>query len=112
MGEPNLYGRYDRDEAITLFGPEGGSRSLCDGQWVVSPGVVLCFAELGERPKFSHFTSGGEFCWVADKPYRVAEGQHARFVPSEVVGRNSIERAIRLFVRPSGLGKYVYPKLP
>ena len=65
MGEPTLYERYDRSEAIALFGSEAEARSLCDGQWVIFPHVVIGFAEIGEPPKASHFTCGGEFCWVA-----------------------------------------------
>ena len=65
MGEPKLYERYDRHEAITLFGQEGKAQVLCDGQWVIFPDVVLCFAEVGDPPRSSHFRSGGEFCWVA-----------------------------------------------
>ena len=44
MREPRLYGLYDRSEAVTLFGSETEARSLCDGQWVVFPDVVLCLA--------------------------------------------------------------------
>src|SRR5437588_352560 len=99
MGEPDLYGRYDRSEAVALFGPETESRSLCDSQWVVFPDVVLCLATVGEPPRLSHFENGSSFCWVADKPYRVSDDEHARFVPREVVGPQAKGREIHLFVR-------------
>jgi hypothetical protein len=62
MGEPKLYERYERHEAITLFGSEDDARSLCDGQWVIFPDVVLCLATIGDSPRTSHFRRGGEFC--------------------------------------------------
>ena len=105
MSHPRLYERYDRSEAIDHFGPEAEARSLCDGQWVIFPHVVIGFAEIGEPPKKSHFTNGGEFCWVADKPYQVSDDQHIKFVPPEVVGRHP-DRPIQLFVRPNGSERY------
>jgi hypothetical protein len=98
MCEPKLYERYDHSEAIAAFGPEAKARSLCDGQWVIFPHVVIGFAEIGEPPKHSHFTNGGEFCWVANKPYRVSDDEQLHFVPSEVTSRHA-DRPIRLFVR-------------
>jgi hypothetical protein len=84
MGEPRLYERYERSEAIALFGSEAEPRSLCDGQWVIFPHVVIGFSEIGEPPKKSHFASGGEFCWVADKPYQVSDDKHIKFVPQRL----------------------------
>jgi hypothetical protein len=107
MGEPRLYERYDRSEAIAVFGSEAETRSLCDYQWVIFPHVVIGFAEIGEPPKQSHFTRGGEFCWVADKPYQVSDDQHTKFVPPEVVSRHA-DRPIKLFVRPHDSGRYSY----
>src|SRR3954454_15936624 len=108
MGEPKLYERYDRHQAITLFGSEADARSLCDGQWVIFPDVVLCFAEVGEPPRTSHFRSGGEFCWDADRPYRVSDEKHVKFVPREVVGRQAKPRAIHLFVRRRESDPHLY----
>ncbi len=48
MGEPRLYERYDRNEAIALFGSEAETRSVCDRQWVIFPHVVISFADIGE----------------------------------------------------------------
>lgn len=107
MGEPRLYERYDRSEAIALFGSEAESRSMCDGQWVIFPKVVIGFAEIGEPPKSSHFTSGGEFCWVADKPYQLSDDQHIKFVPPEVVSLHG-DRPVQLFVRPVDSERYRY----
>jgi hypothetical protein len=107
MGEPKLYEHYDRDGAIALFGPEAEARSLCDSQWVIFPGVVLCLAEIGEPPGASHFTNGSGFCWVAGQPYRVSD-EHVTFVPREVVGGHARRQAIHLFVRKEGSGRYLY----
>ena len=107
MSEPRLYGRYDRSEAIALFGSEAEPRSLCDGQWVIFPHVVIGFAEIGEPPKESHFTNGGEFCWVADKPYQVSDDRHIKFVPPELVSLHA-DRLIQLFVRPVDSERYSY----
>ena len=107
MGEPRLYERYERSEAIALFGSEAEPRSLCDGQWVIFPHVVIGFSEIGEPPKKSHFASGGEFCWVADKPYQVSDDQHIKFVPPEVVSLHA-DRLIQLFVQPNDSDRYRY----
>ncbi len=107
MGEPKLYERYDHGEAIALFGAEDESRSLCDGQWVIFPQVVIGFAKVGEPPIASHFTSGGGFCWVADKPYQVSDDLHLKFVPPEVVSHHA-DRPILLFVRPHDSERYRY----
>lgn len=108
MGEPSLYSLYDRSEALGLFGAGTDFRSLCDGQWVIFPDVVACFAEVGEPPKSSHFTNGGSFCWVADKPYRVSDEEDLHFVPSEAIGGRSKTSAIHLFVRKKESEHYVY----
>ena len=100
MNKPLLYQQYDRDQAIALFGDQSRAQSLCDGQWLIFPGVVLCLTAIGIAPKMSHFTSGAGFCWVADKPYEVHDGRHSRFLPAEVIGSEAKGRSIRLFVRP------------
>jgi hypothetical protein len=107
MGGPELYQRYDRDEAIALFGSESESRSLCDGQWIVFPHVVIGLSEIGGPPRASHFTCGGGFCWVARKPYRVSDDEPITFVPPEAVSSHA-DRPIRLFVRPIDSGRYLY----
>src|SRR5262249_38517599 len=61
MPEPTLYNRYTRGEALGLFAGATGARELCDGQWVVLPGCVLGFVEVGTPraggPLVSGFTS-------------------------------------------------------
>jgi hypothetical protein len=108
MDKLKLYERYDRYQAIAHFGSETDARSLCDGQWLIFPDVVLCFADVGEPPTASHFRRGGEFCWVADKPYRVSDDKDVKFVPREVVGRQAKRREIHLFVRSRGSDRYLY----
>jgi len=107
MGEPVFYNWYDRNTVIALFGCEAGAQSFCDGQWVIFPHSVICFAEIGEPPKLSHFTCGGEFCWVANKPYQVSDEQHLKFVPAAVMSWHA-DRPIRLFVRPHDSENYCY----
>src|SRR3954467_3764706 len=108
MGTPRLYERYDRHEAVALFGPEGEAQVLCDGQWIIFPGVVLCLTTIGDSPRMSHFRNGGEFCWVADRPYRVSDEKHVKFVPREVVGHQARRRAIHLFVRRRESDRHLY----
>jgi hypothetical protein len=86
MADPSLYEQYERHEVIAYFGADADAKILCNGQWVILPGVVLCFAQAGEPPRMSHFTNGGEFCWVADTPYRFSGDEHVKFVPPEVIG--------------------------
>ena len=107
MGEPRLYERYDRNEAIALFGPQTEAWSRCDGQWIIFPHVLIGFAEIGEPPKKSPFISGGEFCWVAEKPYQASEDQHIKFVPPEIVSLHAA-RPIQLFVRRHDSERYRY----
>ena len=107
IGEPILYERYERREAMALFGPDDEAWSPCDGQWVIFPDAAIGFIDVGEPPKESHFTSGGEFCWVAGRRYHVSDDQQIKFVPPEVVSRHA-DRPIRLFVRPHGSERYRY----
>src|SRR6516164_6412262 len=81
---------------------------LCDGQWIIFPDVVLGFAQVGEPPRMSHFTNGGEFCWVADTPYQFRGDQHVKFVPRELIGGHPEHPAIHLFVRKWSSGRYLY----
>jgi hypothetical protein len=108
MGELKLDERYERHAVIDLFGPESPARILCDGQWVIFPGAVLGFAAVGEPPRASHFRNAGEFCWVADKPYRVRDDKHVLFVPPEIIAGHAGERAIHWFVRGRGEEPYRY----
>jgi hypothetical protein len=103
MGEPNLYQRYDRHEATALFGSEAEARSLCDGQWVIFPKMAFCFTEVGQPPRVSHFRNGGEFCWVADKPYQVSDDKHVKFVPDEafIIQGNDESKVRMLFDDPN-----------
>jgi hypothetical protein len=63
---------------------------------------------VGDPPRSSHFRSGGEFCWVADKPYRVSDEKYITFVPREVVGRQAKRREIHLFVRRRESDRHIY----
>lgn len=108
MAEPTLYRSYDRHEAIALFGTETDTRYFCDDQWVILPGSAICFAQVGEPPRLSHFTNGGEFCWVADQPYRVSDDKYVKFLPRDVVGSHASRATIHLFVRNQGSGDYLY----
>jgi hypothetical protein len=106
MTHPATYDEFDRHAAIALFGDECEARILCDGQWVIWRDRVLCFADLGDSQSNSHFTSGGTFSWVADKPYQVSDNNLTHFVPAEVVGKEGLNREIWLFARPSLVEPY------
>jgi hypothetical protein len=107
MGQVKLYEQYDRREIIAHLGSGAESRSLCGDQWVIFPAVVIGLVEIGDAPKFSRFPSSGEFCWVADKSYRVSDERYARFVPTELLIRH-VNRPICLFVKPRGSARYRY----
>jgi len=110
LDSPVLYARYERHDAIALFGSESKARSLCDGQWLVFADAVVCLTLLGEPPKMSHFEKASRFCWVAGKPFRVRRHEYITFVPDEVIGNNgkTPKRPIYLFVQPPASPKYVY----
>ena len=108
MPEPTLYQEYDRHEVIGMFGSEADAHSLCDGQWIIFPKTILCLTTLGEWPKMSQFTTGSEFCWVADKPYLASEGQLYPAVPKEIRAGQTGDRSIRLFVRNKDCTKFVF----
>jgi hypothetical protein len=108
MSEPRLYEEYERREIIDLFGSEEEAKCLCDAQWVVFSGAVLCFAVVGDPPRHSHFRTSSSFCWVASKPYRVDTDEHITFVPREARQGSVAGRPIHLFVRKEDSGRYVY----
>jgi hypothetical protein len=109
MSEPELYKRFDRAEAIALFGGLGRAEERCDGQWVILPEYILCLTTLGQPPGPSHFPSGARFCWAADRPYKVAKGEaFEQFLPEEVRAGRKVERRLRLFVRRQGEDRYAF----
>jgi hypothetical protein len=116
MHEPVLYCRYEHDEAIALFGPASEVRHLCDGQWVVLPEHVVCFAAVGEPPKMSHFRAAAKFCWTADRPYEFPDDRHGlrtdypglNFLPAEVRATCRQQRPIHLFVRQPDEKAFLY----
>jgi hypothetical protein len=108
MLEPTLYQEYERHEALSLFGSEADSQSLCDGQWIILPKVILCFTVLGDWPKMSHFKSASRFCWVADKPYQAGDRQLYAAVPNEIRAGQTVDRLILLFVRKKDGTRFVF----
>ena len=105
MPEPTLYHDYDRHEAIALFGSEAEARSLCDGQWLIFPNVIVCLATLGDWPSMSHFKTSSRFCWVADKPYRTGFNGA---VPTEILSGKTGGRTIRLFARKKNGERFIF----
>jgi len=105
MPDSELYREYDREEAISFFGEEASAQSLCDGQWVILPHTILCFANLGKWPSMSHFKNGARFCWVAEKPY-----QSGLFgaVPTEILSGKTGDRNILLFARKSDSRRFLF----
>ena len=82
MREPKLYERYDRSEAVALFG--AGSRGP---EPLRRP--VAHLPRRGDRLRRTRRPAtqvpfrrtAPRFCWVADKPYRVNDDKHVKFVP-------------------------------
>ena len=107
--EPEIHRRYTKHEAIAACGDSasssffgrlglsGKSRELCDGQWVIFPHEAICFADIGEPPRESHFRTAGEFFWVGHEPY-----------PAEVIAGHRPRRLIRLFARRGNHGDFLY----
>lgn len=60
---PVLHQWYTADEAVAAFGNKATPESLCDGQFVVLPEVVLCLATLGETAEESHIPGPSCFVW-------------------------------------------------
>src|SRR5262249_39566678 len=90
-------------------GPADRAQSLCDGQWVLLPGHIVCLADVGTPPGPSHFPLARQFCWAADKPYRAAGAERwDGFLPEEVRARWQEDRPICLFVRGRGQEAFTY----
>lgn len=104
MNEPTLYAEYSQEQAESFFGSTKKAKNLCDGQWLILPDHVLCFANLGEAPRKSHFKNGSCFCWVVEKPL----GQEEEYVPDEVDAGRMKERPIHLFVRGIDSQSFTY----
>jgi hypothetical protein len=107
--ELELYRRYSRDEVIAAYGYpvfpslfrrlglSDSPRELCDGQWVIFPHEAICFANIGEWPRESHFETAGVFFWVGHEPY-----------PAEVTQGHRPRRVIRLLARRGNHGDFLY----
>jgi hypothetical protein len=105
--QPELYRQYRLDEAVSFFGSNAEAESLCDGQWLIFPNAVICLAKIGAPPQASHFGDASEFCWVADKPYRVNDEGDLHFVPAQVLDQRG-EHAIHLFLSSAQSPDYRY----
>src|SRR5215470_17788154 len=99
MSRPSLYQAYDKSEAVAFFGSDGLS-AQCNGQWIISPTTIICFASLGAAPQASYFQTASRFRWVTDAPYRVGtDPKFPSFLPTEVIGGNAKGRTLHLLVR-------------
>lgn len=110
MPRPELYKCYSAAEATSFFGAHDDARSFCNGQWLVFPTTVVCLTDIdetstGREATKSHFEHASRFCWVADQPYRGADGAPQYFLPAEAI---SATGSIELFVRPPEARKYLY----
>src|SRR5215831_16262334 len=106
MSRPSLYQAYERSEAVAFFGSDAFSE-LCNGQWIIFPTTVICFATLGAPPQVSYFRTASRFCWVTDAPYRVGtDPRFPSFLPNEVIGGNAKGQTLHLFVRSGNSQKY------
>lgn len=98
MPLPELYAEFAQEEAIARFGEGGAAQRLCDGQWVVLPEAILCFAVVGRAPHQSYFSSGSRFAWVAERPYQVSQ-ELPEAVPDVVRAGRGERRPLFLFAR-------------
>jgi len=107
MNGLELYGQYDRQQAISFFGHLSEPRVLCEGQWLIFPNAVVCLTTVGEPPAVSNFHPASRFRWVADQPYQASDDEWA-FLPLEArAGRNE-DRPMFLFVRTAASDRFTY----
>ena len=106
--QPQLYESYAVEKIVSFFGVPGEAESLCNGQWLIFPGAVLCLADVGKGPKISFFNDASHFYWVADHPYRVNSDRDWHFLPAQVIGFAGNGRPIHLFARRPGSHEYLY----
>jgi hypothetical protein len=66
--ELTLHEWYTVDEAVAAFGSGARSESFCDGQFIVLPTVVLCFAMVGEGEEKPHVSCPSCFVWRPAHP--------------------------------------------
>ena len=98
MSELVLYQQYGWDEAVSLFGSKQHAQILCDGQWVICPEVILCFATLGNPTTMSHFESASRFWWISRTPP----------IPKEVIAARNWHPTIHHFARNDQRQTYLY----
>ena len=63
-----LHDSFTREEAIAAFGDPATAQSYCDGQFVVFPKAVLCFATVGNPDSQPFLGLPTSFVW---KPGRL-----------------------------------------
>jgi len=61
--QPAIHQWYSVDDALAAFGGKAASKSLCDGQFVILPKVVLCFASVGDSAEEPHLSCPSRFMW-------------------------------------------------
>jgi hypothetical protein len=98
MNEAALYKEYSWDEAVALFGSRETAQVVCDGEWVIFPGAILCLATLGDPTVMPHFETASRFWWVTDKPP----------VPREAIAAVGWHPTIHFFVRKMSQSTYIY----
>lgn len=60
---PLLHNLYRSDVAIKMFADGSRHQVYCDGQFVVLPSAVLCFATMGPTNDEPYISSPSEFVW-------------------------------------------------
>jgi hypothetical protein len=99
-----LYSIYSRSEAIARFGANPTVFQAGVGQWVLFPGHVLCFADLG-LSYGSFFKQAYMFHWVPPNPAEL-EISGIPKVPESVVANYKPRPTIWLFGRWGGAHDY------
>src|SRR5262245_35346891 len=106
MPELENYRQYNRDETIAACGPVEKARPFGDGQWVVLPERVLCFAEVGLPLKSSYFLSPNTFHLDGRLSYPFGSLRHP--VAERILQGPTVHRNFELFVRKADEELYTY----
>ena len=111
--EPQLYNSYSPEQAVAAFGGQA-PKFLCDGQFAVLPGAVLCFFTVGDPATQPHPSTPSSIVWKPQRlnyvwfdsypwlPHKVREVYDRRPTPSVKIKQH------HLFLRSPGDETYRY----
>jgi len=90
--EPQIHHRYSRDEAIAFFRSTEAALEAYDGQWVIFPHAILCFAVVDGHPHRGSFPRSNAFTWSTRKTLSMLDSDCFAFLPAEVRSTQHSER--------------------